>query len=108
VLTSQPRGDEDSVALARALADVPLQMATTDAQRRLAQLFVHVRVGISRLLLGDEAVDQLGLARHPAQHAAKLLVPVIAGLDRVRRVMPGGDKLALALGRRYLGALASA
>jgi hypothetical protein len=101
VLTSQPPGDDDSVALARALADLPHHMATTDVARRLAPVFVELGIGISRVLLGDEAVDELGFGRHPVQHAAKLMVPAIAGIDRMRRFVPGANALALTLGRKY-------
>lgn len=99
---SQPPPDADSIALARALAEIPLQRAKTDKQRELATFEMHVRTGISRILLGDDVVDELGLPRHPAQQAARLLVPMIASIDRARRVAPRGDQMASSLGEAWI------
>lgn len=99
---SQPPPDADSRLLAKALAELPLQRAKTPRQLELATYEMHVRTGVSRLLLGDEVADELGLPRHPLQHAAKLLVPLIASFERARASAPYGDKLAYELGEAWI------
>lgn len=99
---SQPPPDADSRQLAKALAELPLERATTARQQQLATIEMHVRTGVSRILLGDDVADELGLPRHPVQHAAKALVPVIASIDRVRRWTPFGDEVAYRVGEAWI------
>ncbi|MEZ4300529.1 MAG: oxygenase MpaB family protein [Polyangiaceae bacterium] len=59
---SQPPGDEDSRKLAAALLEVPVY---PDHPRALIDLDRQWRAGFSRLVLGDQEADELGLPDTP-------------------------------------------
>lgn len=93
--------DEDSRTLVRALVEeLPLEQAETELDRRLAPLQVDLGRGLLRALLGDEASDALGLPRTPWRFAIPAVRPLVAALERARAV-PGVERAAIALGRRY-------
>lgn len=99
---SQPDPDEDSIALARALREVPLEFATNELSRRLVQLEMGVRVSMSRKILGDAAIDQLGLPRSRARILTAPLVATVRAFERARSALPLGDHVAYHLGDRFV------
>ncbi|MCA9714620.1 MAG: DUF2236 domain-containing protein, partial [Myxococcales bacterium] len=86
--TTQPPGDEDSRKLAAALLDVPVN---PDLPRPLIALDRRWRAAFSRLVLGEQEADELGLPRGPwrwvvagtalwnlSTELARLLIPGVA------------------------------
>jgi ER-bound oxygenase mpaB/B'/Rubber oxygenase, catalytic domain len=95
---SQPSPDEDSRKLARALYEVPLTFQRSPALRRAARFEMALRLGMTRRLLGDESVDQLGLPRSPYGGLIPPIVGVIRGVERVRVSVPGATAAAYRVG----------
>jgi hypothetical protein len=88
VAVSQPEPDADSIELARALYEVPLTFAKTARARRIVQLEMGLRVSMTRRMLGDEGVDQLGL---PRSRMAAFVLPLsltIRGFEALRERLP--------------------
>lgn len=106
---TNPYADEDSRALAAALHGLPLQVAQTPAQRRLAQALMRYRCAVSRFTLGHEAVDDVGLPPEPLTPLLPLLSAARFGLETVRRRVPalhrGMEARGLALQRRVVDEL---
>jgi len=96
--TSQPDPDGDSVELARALYAVPLSFAHTPLAKRLIGAEVALRLGMTRRILGEQAVDQLGLPKSRLRALLPPLIGFISGVDRARQVFPFGDELAFQIG----------
>jgi hypothetical protein len=101
---SQPAPDENSRQLARALYEVPLTFARTRSQKRFARTEMALRLGMTRRLLGDESVDQLGLPRSALRGVLPSIVGVIRGVERVRERVPGGTTMAYRVGDLVLRA----
>jgi hypothetical protein len=95
---SQPDPDQDSVALARALYEVPFTFIRTELARRIVTLEMGIRLSMSRRILGDAAVDQLGLPRSPLRAALPPLVALVGAIDRARRILPYGNYVAYRVG----------
>ncbi len=92
--------DDDSRALVRALVELPLEQAATEPERRLAPLQVDVGYGLVRGLLGPEVSDALGLPRTLWRFAIPATRPLVSAVERAR-ALPGVERAAVALGRRY-------
>jgi hypothetical protein len=95
---SQPSPDDNSRKLARALYELPLTFAKTPAAQRAARFEMALRLGMTRRLLGDESVDQLGLPDSALRGVLPSLVRVINGVERVRERVPGGTQAAYRVG----------
>jgi hypothetical protein len=97
---TQGAPDDDSRALARALMEIPLTDAKTQADRARAQRFVPVTYAISRLLIGDERADALGYPKSPWLWAAPALTALFSRTSLVRK-LPGVDRVILEAGLGY-------
>ncbi|GAA1034485.1 MULTISPECIES: oxygenase MpaB family protein [Amycolatopsis] len=101
--------DDDSKRLARALVDTHAAIGEGRgaAGKVLAQVNVGVHSAISRLVLGRDNADFLGLPDNPVAQAAVLAAAgVNYAAETVRQLVPGATALQEALGafgrRRYL------
>jgi hypothetical protein len=96
--TSQPNPDADSVELARALYNVPFSFAHTPITKRIVRAEVALRLSMTRRILGEDAVDQLGLPKARVKALLPPLIGLISGFDRARQVLPFGDEVAFQIG----------
>ncbi|GAB3352039.1 oxygenase MpaB family protein [Amycolatopsis echigonensis] len=101
--------DDDSKRLARALVDAHAAIGEGRgvAGKVLAQVNVGVHSAISRLVLGRDNADFLGLPDNPVAQAAVLAAAgVNYAAETVRQLVPGATALQEAVGafgrRRYL------
>ncbi|MFO7564946.1 MAG: oxygenase MpaB family protein [Enhygromyxa sp.] len=100
IYETQGPPDADSLALAAALLEMPLQIEAVD--RHLASLRRGMVRGLSRMLIGDAAADRLAIARAPGWERALRLLPVIVGAsERVRRRIPAVERELRAAGAGY-------
>jgi hypothetical protein len=94
-LTS-PGPDEYSRDFCRALTEDYLapQLATMlpGPARLREDVARRTMYGMSRVFLGDEAADALGVPDGSAKHVVRALRPVLLGLDRARLRLHGRDK----------------
>jgi len=91
---TNPHADDDSRALAKALHELPERLAEGPAQKLLARMLMRYRVCVSRMTLGDEAVDDIGLPPAPEHRLLWGLSAVRFGLETVRTHLPGATRLA--------------
>jgi hypothetical protein len=96
--TSQPDPDADSVELARALYAVPLSFARSPLAKRLIGVEVALRLAMTRRILGERAVDQLGLPQSSLRALLPPLIGLISSVDRARQAFPFGDYVAFRIG----------
>ncbi|HEX5660545.1 MAG TPA: oxygenase MpaB family protein [Polyangiales bacterium] len=101
---SQPAPSEDSRRLARSLYELPITFARKGWRRRIARAEMAVRLGMTRRLLGDESVDQLGLPASAARAALTPIIGVIRAVEGVRMRVPGGTRAAYRIGDLVLSA----
>lgn len=100
----QPGPDDDSLALAAALRNVPLQIARSPIEKLSAKWIVRYHDGLTRAFNGDRIADDL---RIPNAHWKHSIVPtrvVVRSMERVRRALPGATWLATELGNRRVRA----
>lgn len=102
VEATQPKADGDSVELAAALCNAPLDYAQTPLERRLARLSVQLRGGISRFLMGDEVANDLGLPDNAYRYVAPALAPLVAGMEQARARLPFATDAAFFMGDRLI------
>ncbi|MBC7171055.1 MAG: DUF2236 domain-containing protein, partial [Polyangiaceae bacterium] len=97
---TQPYADEDSRALAKALYEFPRMIAKTPLDRVMAEVMTRYNTGVSRITLGDDAVDDIGLP--PARWAPLLfgLSAIVFAAETARMHIPGATELAERVGRR--------
>lgn len=95
---TQPPADNDSRLLGQALMNVPRARAENLIEKAAAEIEVLLRSGLSRIILGDKAGDDLGLPDTPLKYSVALTTPVIFALETVRRIVPGLTNLAVTLG----------
>ncbi len=96
----QPGPDEDSVALAEALLGVPGQNASGKAPNSLARFVTRFHHGLARALNGHEVADDLGLPDDLWQYVEYPTRAIIAPLERLRRWVPGGNRVAARIGNQ--------
>ncbi|MCA9607077.1 MAG: DUF2236 domain-containing protein [Myxococcales bacterium] len=96
---TNPPADDDSRALAQALHRLPMQLASTPWERAVAKLQTRAQTALSRLVLGDEAIDDLGLPRAPLHPLLLGLSATRWGAETLRRAIPGATALAAKRGR---------
>lgn len=92
--------DEDSRSLAQALHIVPLERARTPLGRLRARFDMHCNAGVTRLFMGGEISNQLGLPGQLTQLLVPALFPLNYSLETLRMIMPGGTRLATYWGQR--------
>lgn len=91
---TQPHPDANSVALARALYELPLRFARTPLRRRLVRVEMGLRVSFTRRMLGDTAADDLGLPRSALRHAVPAVVAAVRTAETLRQWVPAADRAA--------------
>ncbi|MEL6187312.1 MAG: hypothetical protein AAFU79_22020, partial [Myxococcota bacterium] len=57
--------------------------------------------GLTRFLLGDEVSDGLAIPKDNWRVAAPALREIVRRAERLRRRVPGGERLAVEAGRRH-------
>jgi ER-bound oxygenase mpaB/B'/Rubber oxygenase, catalytic domain len=98
---TQPPADEDSRLLGQALMNVPLERAETPVEKIAAHLEMQVRSGLTRIILGDNAGDDLGLPDTPLKYGIAFTTPIIFGMETIRRLVPGLTNIAVLIGDRW-------
>lgn len=98
---TQPPADADSKLLGQALLNVPLERAETPIEKIAAHLEMQLRSGLTRIVLGDKAGDDLGLPDTPLKYTIALTTPVVFALETVRRIVPGLTNIAALVGDRW-------
>ncbi|APR83636.1 Hypothetical protein A7982_08985 [Minicystis rosea] len=93
---TQPPGDEDSRKLAAALLSVPV---LPDLPRPLVYLDAQWRAGFSRLVLGGNEGDELGLPDTPLKWMVLFTAAWNFSTEIARLALPGGNALAAKLGK---------
>ncbi|MCA9575834.1 MAG: DUF2236 domain-containing protein [Myxococcales bacterium] len=96
---TNPHADEDSRALARALHEMPLRLAETPLERALARVHTRYQTAVSRLTLGNEAVDDIGLPKAPLYPALLALSSARFAVETVRQHVPALHERAIRHGR---------
>lgn len=110
VLMSQPPADEDTRALSQALMNEPLDHIGNRGWRRWwAEAHVRAHNGVSRLFLGADSYDRLGLPRDRCWPWFPLLLALpVLGSEVARRCVPGvDDRLTAWAGRLQVDWLAA-
>jgi len=98
---TQTLAGPEAASLGRALHEVPLNLAEGWLERWQARAAMSVRAGISRIFLGDEAMEHLGLPMSLTRYAILGAVPLIYSADRVRNIIPGATNLSTFLGGKW-------
>lgn len=92
--------DEDSRRLAQALLDVSWDFAekTPWIPGWATKIEYHYRAGFSRLILGSQTSDLLGIPDNAMKLGVLATAPVIWSLETLRRRIPGATRLAVKAG----------
>jgi hypothetical protein len=99
ILGTQGPPDADSRALAAALLELPPR---ADLDARLARLRRGMLRGLSRMLIGDENADRLGIARAPGwARALRVVPPLVGACERVRTGVPALERELRTAGAAY-------
>jgi hypothetical protein len=95
--------DDDSRALTRALFEAALKGAKTPDAKREARRKILIGRLVCRELIGDELADKLDIPRPelPYVYAVPVVKRIVAGMERLTRVVPFGGRTAVAVGSRY-------
>lgn len=92
--------DDDTRALGTALSNVPYTMVgDSRIKKLLADIEVNYRSGLSRLVLGKENADALGLKDNLWKYVVMGTIPAVFAAETARRRIPGATKAAVKLGR---------
>lgn len=105
VLASQPSADADSLKLCRALMNETLETANDSRWgHQSARIRQRIHLGFSRLFLGKEQYNNLGLPTDKAWPWAPLLITAVNSvlLETVRQIVPGANGLYAKAGRRWI------
>ncbi|MDB4977585.1 MAG: hypothetical protein JWN48_5926 [Myxococcaceae bacterium] len=95
---SQPDPDADSRALAKALYEVPFSFERPAWAEHIVRVEMALRLSMTRQILGDEGVDQLGLPRTRLRVLLPPITKLISGVELARQRIPGASYLAYRLG----------
>lgn len=90
--------DDDSRALAHALMQATRELHREGLGPVLGNLRSRHELGLSRLILGRRASLALGLPDDAFRFAPLLFLPATITTEVLQRVIPGGRKLAIAIG----------
>lgn len=95
-----PDSDDDSRALAQSLLNVSWEFAEKLPwiPRWATNIEYHYRAGFSRLILGKQTSDMLGLPDNAMKFGVIATAPVIYGFETLRRAIPGATALTVKLG----------
>jgi len=94
----QPGPDDDSVALAKALLGVPGQNAPGKSPNWIARFVTRFHHGLARAFNGAEVADNLGVPDDLWQYAEYPARAIIKPLEKLRRRVPGGNRVAARIG----------
>lgn len=101
--SSQSGPDGDTRRLAEALLGATLERwKGRRFGETLGKLDVGFRAGLTRLAVGKEAGDALGLPDDGWKYAILGVFPAVRFFEVVRTVTPFGDRIATAIGRRLV------
>lgn len=92
--------DEDSRALAEALHIVPLERANSPWQKIKAHLEMRINAGTTRLFMGKDIANALGLSGQICQWHILLLAPAKYLAETIRIILPGATRLSQWRGQR--------
>ena len=98
---SQAAPDDDSRALAKAMIEHPLTMATTPKEIARAKRGVEFTYALSRHLIGDKYADALEYPKSPWRYSMRAIRTFVHGVESLRRGVPGSDGFAVRMGERY-------
>lgn len=92
--------DDDSRRLAQSLLDVSWEFGekTTGLPRWVTSIEYNYRAGFSRLILGKQTSDLLGLPDNLAKFGVIATVPLVYGFETARRLIPGATTLVVKAG----------
>lgn len=93
--------DQDSRDLTRALFEAAYDGARTKKQVRDAERKIMFGRLICRELIGDELADKLEVPRTTFRYAMPMMKRLVAGVERVTKVVPFGERSAVVVGSRY-------
>jgi len=93
--------DQDSRDLTKALFDAAVGDARNPAELRAAKRSQTFGWLICRELIGDELADKLGVPRQTARFAMPMVKRFIGAVEKVARVVPYGERSAIAAGMHY-------
>ncbi len=96
---TNPQADADSRKLARALHELPQRLAETDDERIFARFQMRYRNAVTRLTLGSDTADEIGLPPEPLYPLVGLVSLARFGLETLRRRLPGATAAAVQHGR---------
>ena len=94
----QPGPDEDSVALAQALLEVPGRNVPGKTRSWIARFVTRFHHGLARALNGPEIADDLGLPDDLWQYVEYPARAIIKPLETLRQRVPGGNRMAARIG----------
>jgi hypothetical protein len=100
----QPGPDQDSLALAAALREVPRRLARTRFEKLFSRFVVPYHDGLTRAFNGDQIADDLRIPNAAWKHAIVPTRAIVGAIERVRRAVPGATWLATELGNRRVRA----
>ncbi len=93
--------DQDSRDLTRALFEAAFDGCDTKRKMREAQRNVMFGRVVCRELIGDELADKLEVPRQPIRYAMPMMKRFVAAVERFSRVVPFGERSAVAMGTHY-------
>lgn len=93
--------DQDSRDLTKALFDAAVNDARNAAELRTAKRSQTFGWLVCRELIGDELADKLEVPRQSARFAMPMVKRFIGAVEKVTRVVPFGERSAIAAGTHY-------
>jgi len=99
--TTMGEPDQDSRDLTRALFESVFDGCDTPAKMREARRNLVFGRLVCRHLIGDELADKLDVPRHPIRYALPAMKRFVGTVERVTRVVPFGERSAVAVGTHY-------
>jgi hypothetical protein len=92
--------DDDSKRLAQALLDVSWEFGEKmpGMPKWVTSIEYNYRAGFSRLILGKQTSDLLGLPDNVAKYGVLATVPVVFAFETLRRAIPGATRLVVKAG----------
>ncbi len=101
IAMTQDEPDDDARRLVKAFLSHPIDERAPARERRAVERRMQAYAGAVRGLLGDELADQLALPKDGWRFVVPAVREVVRRAERLRRTVPGGDRLALEAGRRH-------
>ena len=90
--------DEDSRALAAALMKATSELHAEGLGPVVGALRTRTGLGLSRLVLGERAANELGIPDDAFKYLPLALAPIHVALELVQRTIPGARALSIRLG----------